>query len=47
MLTGIDPWYVKAQKLGRLYVPYDETAILWKSGWGGIWRYSRVLSPGP
>ncbi|PKL75363.1 MAG: succinylglutamate desuccinylase [Candidatus Melainabacteria bacterium HGW-Melainabacteria-1] len=24
VLTGIDPWYVKAQKLGRLYVPYDE-----------------------
>lgn len=25
VLTGIDPTYVKAQKLGRLYVPYDET----------------------
>lgn len=25
VLTGIDPWYVKAQKLGRLYVPYDES----------------------
>lgn len=25
VLTGIDPWYVKAEKLGRLYVPYDET----------------------
>jgi len=24
VLTGIDPWYVRAQKLGRLYVPYDE-----------------------
>lgn len=24
VLTGIDPTYVKAQKLGRLYVPYDE-----------------------
>ncbi len=24
VLTGIDPWYVKAEKLGRLYVPYDE-----------------------
>ncbi len=24
VLTGIDPYYVKAQKLGRLYVPYDE-----------------------
>jgi hypothetical protein len=24
VLTGIDPWYVKAQKLGRLFVPYDE-----------------------
>lgn len=23
-LTGIDPWYVRAQKLGRLFVPYDE-----------------------
>ena len=23
-LTGKDPYYVKAQKLGRLYVPYDE-----------------------
>jgi Predicted deacylase len=23
VLTGIDPWYVKAEKLGRLYVPYD------------------------
>ncbi|MCX7024368.1 MAG: succinylglutamate desuccinylase, partial [Spirochaetes bacterium] len=25
VLTGIDPYYVKAQKLGRLYVPFDET----------------------
>lgn len=25
VLTGIDPWYVKAQKLGRLYVPFDES----------------------
>lgn len=25
VLTGVDPWYVKAQKLGRLYVPYDES----------------------
>jgi hypothetical protein len=24
VLTGKDPWYVKAEKLGRLYVPYDE-----------------------
>ncbi|VBB40927.1 conserved exported hypothetical protein [uncultured Spirochaetota bacterium] len=24
VLTGIDPWYVRAEKLGRLYVPYDE-----------------------
>jgi hypothetical protein len=24
ILTGKDPYYVKAQKLGRLYVPYDE-----------------------
>lgn len=24
VLTGIDPWYVKARKLGRLFVPYDE-----------------------
>lgn len=24
VLTGIDPTYVKAQKLGRLFVPYDE-----------------------
>ncbi|MFA5852965.1 MAG: succinylglutamate desuccinylase [Spirochaetales bacterium] len=24
VLTGKDPWYVRAQKLGRLYVPYDE-----------------------
>ncbi|MFK4784762.1 succinylglutamate desuccinylase [Fusobacterium sp. MFO224] len=24
VLTGIDPTYVKAQKMGRLYVPYDE-----------------------
>ena len=24
VLTGKDPYYVKAQKLGRLYVPYDE-----------------------
>lgn len=24
VLTGKDKWYVKAQKLGRLYVPYDE-----------------------
>ena len=24
VLTGIDPYYVKAQKLGRLYVPFDE-----------------------
>jgi hypothetical protein len=23
VLTGIDPWYVRAQKLGRLFVPYD------------------------
>ena len=23
VLTGKDPWYVKAQKLGRLFVPYD------------------------
>lgn len=25
VLTGVDPWYVKAQLLGRLYVPFDET----------------------
>jgi hypothetical protein len=25
VLTGKDPYYVKAQKLGRLYVPFDET----------------------
>ena len=25
VLTGVDPWYVKAQKLGRLYVPFDES----------------------
>jgi hypothetical protein len=25
VLSGKDPYYVKAQKLGRLYVPYDET----------------------
>jgi len=24
VLTGIDPYYVKAQRLGRLYVPFDE-----------------------
>lgn len=24
VLTGIDPWYVRAQKLGRLFVPYTE-----------------------
>jgi len=24
VLTGVDPYYVKAQKLGRLYVPFDE-----------------------
>jgi len=24
VLTGKDSWYVKAQKLGRLFVPYDE-----------------------
>lgn len=24
VLTGKDPWYVKAQRLGRLYVPFDE-----------------------
>lgn len=24
VLTGVDPWYVKAQKLGRLYVPFGE-----------------------
>jgi len=24
VLTGIDPWYVRAEKLCRLYVPYDE-----------------------
>lgn len=24
VLTGKDPWYVRAQKLGRLFVPYDE-----------------------
>jgi len=24
VLTGKDPWYVKAQKLGKLYVPFDE-----------------------
>ncbi len=24
-LTGVDPWYVRAQKLGRLFVPYDES----------------------
>lgn len=24
VLTGKDKWYVRAQKLGRLYVPYDE-----------------------
>jgi hypothetical protein len=25
VLTGKDPWYVKAQKLGRLYVPFDDS----------------------
>jgi len=25
VLTGKDPMYVKAQKIGRLFVPYDET----------------------
>lgn len=25
VIKGVDPWYVKAQKLGRLYVPFDET----------------------
>ena len=25
VLTGVDPYYVKAQALGRLYVPFDET----------------------
>ena len=25
VLTGKDPYYVKAQKLGRLYVPFDES----------------------
>jgi hypothetical protein len=25
VLTGKDPYYVKAQALGRLYVPFDET----------------------
>lgn len=24
VLTGIDPWYVKAQKLGKLYVPFND-----------------------
>jgi hypothetical protein len=24
VLTGKDKWYVRAAKLGRLYVPYDE-----------------------
>ena len=24
VLTGKDPWYIKAQKLGKLYVPFDE-----------------------